>query len=112
MHEAALVDGLMNILTRQAALHGFDHIRRVHLKVGKLRAVEPHALIACFEIFAEGTLAAGADLAIEQVPVRALCRRCGTETTIQRFRFRCGSCDGDDLMITAGEELYIERIDV
>ncbi|MDR3518185.1 MAG: hydrogenase maturation nickel metallochaperone HypA [Azospirillaceae bacterium] len=112
MHEATIIESLMSILVRQARTHGVDHIQRVRLKVGALKAVEPQALRGCFEIFAEGTVAEGAELAIETVAARVLCRTCGVESLIQRFRFRCSQCDGDDLSVVGGEELYIESIEV
>lgn len=111
MHEAAIVSSLIAILNRQASLHGVTHIRRVSLKVGQLKAVEPQALAACFEAFAEGSVADAAELCIESVPARVRCRNCNTESVIRRFRFVCDACGGSDLAVTAGEELYIENFE-
>ena len=111
MHEATIVEGLMRILEKQAALHGVSAIRRVNLKVGRLRAVEPAQLAACFEMFAEGTAAEGAVLAIEAVPVRARCKGCGAEFEVAGYRFECPACAGGDVEVTQGQELYIESFD-
>lgn len=111
MHEAAIVEGLMRILERQAAQHGVSAIRRVNVKVGRLRAVEPQQLVSCFEMFAEGTIADGAELAVDEVPVRARCRACGREFEVPRYRFECPACGGGDVEVIQGQELYIESFE-
>lgn len=111
MHEAAIVCGLMKILDRHATAYGITRIKRVNLKVGKLKAVEPQALAACFEVFAEGTLAEGAELAIDHVPARGRCRDCGRGFEVAGFRLCCPSCNGSRIDITGGEELYIDSFE-
>jgi hydrogenase nickel incorporation protein HypA/HybF len=111
MHETAIVEGLMRILEQQARRHGVVGVSRVNVKVGRLRAVEPRQLVACFEMFAEGTLADGAVLAIDEVPVRAACRACGTEFEVPRYRFECPGCGGGDVEVIQGQELYIESFE-
>jgi hydrogenase nickel incorporation protein HypA/HybF len=106
MHETAIVEGLMRILEQQAARHGAERILRVRVPVGRLRAVEPAQLVSCFEMFAEGTIADGASLAIEEVPVRARCKACGTEFEVPRYRFECPGCAGGDVAVIQGQELY------
>ena len=112
MHETAIVQGLMGIIEEQAAKHGAARVSRVNVKVGRLRAVEPRQLGACFEVFAEGTIADGALLAIEEMPVRARCKRCGTEFEVANYRFACAACGAGDVEVTQGQELYIESIEV
>jgi hydrogenase nickel incorporation protein HypA/HybF len=111
MHETAIVEGLMRILREQAARHGVTAIVSVKVKVGRLRAVEPQQLVSCFEMFAEGTLAEGAQLTIEQLPVRARCQACAAEFEVPGFRFVCPSCGGGDVEVTQGQELYIESFE-
>jgi len=111
MHDAAIVCGLMKILGRQAKAHGISRIRRVTVKVGKLKAVEPQALAACFEIFAEGTPAEGAELAIDHVPAHGKCRDCGRDFDLEGFRLLCPGCGGNRVDIAGGEDLYVESFE-
>lgn len=111
MHEAAIVCGLMKILDRQVRAHGITRIRRVNLKVGKLKAVEPQALVACFEIFAEGTPAEGAELVIDHVPAHGQCRDCRRDFTLEGFRLRCPACGGNRIDLSGGEELYVDSFE-
>jgi len=111
MHETAIVQGLMRILTRQAAAHRIERVARVTVKVGRLRAVEPQQLKSCFEMFAEGTLADGAELVVDEVGVRGRCQDCGSEFDVPRFRFECPACGGTRVEVTRGQELYIENFE-
>ncbi len=108
MHETAIVEGLMRILQRQAAQHGVARITGVTVKVGRLRAVEPAQLVACFEMFAEGTVAEGAQLQVLSLAVRARCKACGTEFEVPRFRFQCPACGAGEVDVIQGQELYID----
>jgi hydrogenase nickel incorporation protein HypA/HybF len=111
MHEASIVSGLMTILLDQAAKHAVVHISRVTVKVGKLRSVEPRSLIGCFEMFAEETIAEGAELVVEPVSIRGRCGDCGEEFEIAGFIFRCPRCQGSQIVVIAGEELYIDSFE-
>jgi hydrogenase nickel incorporation protein HypA/HybF len=111
MHETAIVAGLMRILEQQATRHGATAISRVVVKVGRLRAVEPQQLRACFEMFAEGTIADGAELVVEAIGVRGRCRGCATEFDVPRYRFVCPACAGSDIDVIQGQELFIESFE-
>lgn len=111
MHETAIVAGLMRILEQQAARHGATRISRVVVKVGRLRAVEPQQLRACFEMFAEGTIADGAELVVEAIGVRGRCRSCATAFDVPRYRFVCPACAGSDIDVIQGQELFIESFE-
>lgn len=111
MHETAIVGGLMKILNERAAQHGVGRIVRVNLKVGRLRGVDPRQLRACFELFAENTPADGAELAIDEIAVRGHCRACGLEFDVPGYRFECPSCQGQDVAVVSGQELYIDSFE-
>ena len=111
MHETAIVTGLMRIIETQAARHGTTRVSKVRLKVGRLRAVEPQQLCSCFEMFAEGTVAEGAELVIDMLGVRGRCRACASEFDVANYRFECPACAGSDIEVIQGQELYIESFE-
>ena len=111
MHEIAIVSSLFEIINRKVKEHRIETISRVCLKVGELSAVEPMTLTACFEVLAEGTVAQGADLAIETVPLMGLCGSCGTSSRVARYDSVCPCCRGDTVTLLNGRELYIERLE-
>ena len=111
MHETAVVQGLMRILTAKAIEHGITRIVAVRLKIGRLRGLDARQIRGCFEIFAEGTAAEGARLDIEEVVVEARCRACGRTYEVQRFRFECPACGSVEADVLKGRELEIESFD-
>ncbi len=87
-------------------------VARVNLKIGKLAAVVPDSLRFCFDAASRDTELAGAELAIEEVPVTALCRECGERWEITEPVFTCRVCEGGSLEILSGRELDIVSIEV
>ena len=109
MHELAIADSVVQIASRHA---GERRVTKVYLKVGHLRQVVPSALAFSFELVAQGTPVEGAELALEEIPVRGRCRECGTESQLTEFPLQCAKCEGYDLEILEGEELYVESLEL
>ena len=113
MHEMGLALEIIDIAAASipAELAG-ARVERVNLTVGKMSAVVPESLRFCFEIASRDTALAGADLAIEEVPVVARCRPCGHEWLVEQPAFRCPACDGTAIEIVSGRELDIRSIEI
>jgi len=109
MHELSIARAVVEIAARHA---DGRRVNRIELKVGYLRQVVPPALEFAFELLAEGSELQGAELVIEQVPVRGRCRACARESTIVQFPLQCERCGAFDLELTAGEELLVEALEV
>ena len=109
VHELSLADAVVRTVCAHARGR---RVTKVELKVGHLRQVVPDALAFAFELVSEGTSAEGAELALEQLPVRVACRACGDEHTIADFPLACPRCGGVDVEVVAGEELSVEAIEV
>ncbi|MGD8684379.1 MAG: hydrogenase maturation nickel metallochaperone HypA [Chloroflexota bacterium] len=67
MHEAGIVDNILDIVVARAAEEGASRITSVHLEAGALARVSEDALRFHWEQLAEGTPAEGASLHVEQV---------------------------------------------
>jgi hydrogenase nickel incorporation protein HypA/HybF len=108
MHELSIAASIVDIAVR----HGRGRrVSRVEVTVGHLRQVVPSALAYAFELVAEGTLLAGAELVLEEVPASGRCRTCGAESRLGTFPLVC-PCGSVDLEIVCGEELRVESLDV
>ncbi|WP_216893231.1 hydrogenase maturation nickel metallochaperone HypA/HybF [Nocardia alni] len=108
MHELAIAQGIVGGACEHAAGR---RIYRVTVAVGALCAVVPDALRFCFELAAEDTLAAGAELIVEDVPARAACRSCGREFTLRDAIPLC-ECGSADIDISGGRDLRIRSMEV
>jgi hydrogenase nickel incorporation protein HypA/HybF len=109
LHELAIAESVVRIASRHA---DGRQVTRVYLKVGHLRQVVPSALAFSFELVAQGTPVEGAELALEEVPAKGKCRACGAESRLERFPLQCAACGSFDLQIVAGEELYVESLEM
>ncbi len=87
-------------------------VARVNLKVGRLSAVVADSLRFCFNVASKNTPLEGAELLIEEIPVRAQCRDCRHEWTITGPAFVCESCGGGSLELLSGRELDIQSIEL
>jgi hydrogenase nickel incorporation protein HypA/HybF len=111
MHETAVVEGLMRILTEKAAEHDIVRIASVRVIIGRLRGLDSRQIAGCFEIFAEGTIAEGARLDIIEVAVEARCRACTHTYEVPHYQFECPACGSSEADTVKGRELYIESFD-
>ncbi|MFD0364829.1 hydrogenase maturation nickel metallochaperone HypA [Nocardia sp. GCM10030253] len=108
MHEMAITQSVIDAVCGHAAGR---KVHSVTVAVGALCAVVPDAMQFCFELAAEGTVAEGAYLEIEQVPGRAVCRACGADFTLTELILLC-HCGSADVDVTAGRELRIRSMEV
>ena len=102
---------ILRIVKEEAARCKAVQIAAVHLQVGIFAAVEPYALRAAFEVFAEGSVAEKAALVVERVPARACCRECGASFELVKAGMRCPGCSGLKLDVSGGRECLISGIE-
>jgi hydrogenase nickel incorporation protein HypA/HybF len=111
MHEMSVAHGLLSILQDQAKAHGIARISRVRVKVGRLRGIDARQLRLAFEALAEGGLANGAALDVEEIAAKARCRACGAVWRAPDYRLECPDCAAAAAEILVGRELFIESFD-
>jgi hydrogenase nickel incorporation protein HypA/HybF len=109
MHELSIADSVVRIACAHA---GDRRVAKVWLKVGRLRQVVPSSLEFAFGLVAEGTVVAGAELEMEDVPAAGRCRACGAESPLPRFPLQCERCEGFDVDVLRGEELLVDSLEL
>jgi hydrogenase nickel incorporation protein HypA/HybF len=109
MHELAIAQAIVDI----AVAHARDRrVARVEVRAGHLRQVVPAALTFSFALVADGTVAQGAELVLEEVPPAGRCRGCGAQGPLDALPLRCRTCGGFDVEVTSGEELLVDAIEI
>lgn len=109
MHEYSIVQSLVDSVAaavgkREAAVH------RVDVAIGELAGVDCGLLATAFEVFRAGTLCERAELAIDRVPARWECSRCGKDVPRGGF-LRCAACNAP-ARLAAGDEIVLQRIEL
>jgi hydrogenase nickel incorporation protein HypA/HybF len=113
MHELSMVESLLEELFRLQDEHGWQRIDAVHLKVGAMRQVIPEIMQFAFDISIKGTALEGAQLFLEEVPLKKKCRACGNIWTEKDAElFLCQNCGSADAELIEGMELEIESLEV
>jgi hydrogenase nickel incorporation protein HypA/HybF len=109
LHELSIADAIVTIATEHAQGR---RVTSVEVKIGGLRQVVADALTFAFELLTEGTELAGAELVVEHVPARVVCRDCAVESELTNFPFRCASCGTVDVRVVGGDELSVESLEL
>lgn len=108
MHELAIAEQVIASVLERI---GERRVTVVRLRVGKLSAVVPDALMFCFELAAAGTTLEGAALEVEEEPGRALCRTCGEQFLLRDLILLC-VCGSADVEVLTGRELQVTSVEV
>lgn len=113
MHEMGIALEIIRIVQASIPEDRADaQVERVNLKIGKLSAVVPDSLRFCFAVAAKDTPLESAELAIDEIPVTALCGACGHRWTISEPVFICPLCNGGQIEMLSGRELDIDSIEI
>ncbi len=112
MHELSVIASLFETIETLAGENGAKAVTGVWIKAGALSGVVPELLESAFDIFKQGTIAAGANLTIKRPPLTIQCRTCRTETAGTDFILACPACSSSDLHIVEGTDLVLERIEL
>ncbi len=113
MHELSIAMEILDIVRKEASSHGATAVSKVRLRIGGLAGVETDSLSFCFEaVKGEGTLTAGAELVIDNVPIRVRCHSCEGEFSGKSHMVTCPSCGSFETTLLSGEELEIADIEI
>jgi len=111
MHEASITEAMLNM----ALEHAKDHrITDIYLRVGMMSLVVPESIEFYFEYLSQDTLAEGATLHFETVPLEMTCLDCGQQadlsdlmdepprTIMVQALARGCQCSSNNLRVTGG----------
>lgn len=112
MHEASLMQEMLEIAVREARAAGGEGISCVRLRVGDLAGVVPEALHFAFDSLIPGTIAEGAELQIERAPAVCRCRECKYSFVPDGWAFVCPDCQSLDVETVGGYELDLLQLEI
>jgi hydrogenase nickel incorporation protein HypA/HybF len=112
MHELALTQSILRIVEEAAQGHEVKRVKEVRLKIGDYSGVVPQSLAYYFDLLSRDTVAAGAQLRLERLPLLMTCRSCRWQGEIDKHHIQCPQCGCIDLHLDQGREFYVESIEV
>ena len=107
MHELSLCESIIDLVEDRARLECITRVSRVVVEIGVAASVDPQALLFCFPIAASDTVAAGAELVITSIDLRARCETCQTEFAPETQLVACPNCGGFACTLSAGREMRV-----
>jgi len=112
MHELSLVESIKEIVLRHARNARAARIVSVRIAIGDLSSYVEDALAMFWDETSRDTDAAGARLEFLRVPGELLCLRCSKTFAARSTDCRCPDCRSEWVKPIAGEECYVESIEV
>ncbi len=102
----------LNLALEQARKARASRVHVIRLRIGALSGVVPEALTFAFEALVPGTLAEGAQLAIEPVPARFWCAACTREFQADDLFAECPDCHAPSGELRAGREMELASLEI
>lgn len=109
MHELPVTQSILEIALRHA---NGRRITDIYLVIGELSSFVDESIQFYWGMIAQGTLAEKAQLHFRRVPAELQCMVCFQKYSPNGQEFVCPSCGSVGAKILAGEEFYLEAIDV
>ena len=112
MDERELANHVLTIVDQTAYRISARRILGVHLSVGGRRGFNLDRLHSVFTDVSRGTVAEGARLFVNVLPVRHHCQNCGTNFDASNSETPCPECSHPHTEIIGGEELRVTNMDI
>lgn len=115
MHELSVTEKILDIVLKHARVNRVSKVMSVTLIIGEMSDLENDWIQHYFDYLSKDTVAAGAVLKIEKVPIVLQCNPCGCRIEIRRENIggscclECGATG--DFSIISGREYYIKEME-
>jgi hydrogenase nickel incorporation protein HypA/HybF len=113
VHELSVAMSLLDEIGNVAAREHAASVKGVRLKIGRMSGIAHDALLFAWELARVDTVAAGAELHIEDVEVVVFCPNCEEERApIEGAILICGVCGATTPKVVHGRELQLVAVEV
>ena len=112
MHELAITEGIIKIAVEAAKQNNAERVLSIKIKCGEFSGVVPQLIQEYFDIVSNETIAQGAKLLVEKIPITIKCFDCNTENVIEKSNIKCPKCGSFNYRIIAGKEFFIDLVEV
>jgi len=112
LHELAITQRVLDIALEKAEEAHATRVTGINLVIGEMSSVVDDCVQFYFDFLSQDSIASGANLTFERIPAQLRCRQCGTCFTPDTPPWNCPKCHQWDVEILAGQELYIDSIEV
>jgi hydrogenase nickel incorporation protein HypA/HybF len=112
MHELSIAIAIVDAAAEQAQRES-GRVIAVHLRLGPLSGVVKEALLASYDLAAEGSPVEGSKLLVQDMPIIVWCPACARETQLDSpQQLCCPTCGTPTPDVRAGRELQVFALEV
>jgi hydrogenase nickel incorporation protein HypA/HybF len=112
MREDNATRGILDRAMQQARGKGASRITDVYVAVGAISNYSEEPVRLCWGELSKGTIAEGARLHFRRIEAELQCMACFTRYRPEGEEIRCPQCGSSGAKVLAGEEFYMEALDV
>ena len=112
MHELSITQNMLDLVLEEAKNAKAERVAKINLVIGEMSGIVDQCVEFYFEFLSQDTIANGAILSFAKVPTQARCLNCEELFTPKAFDWSCPKCRESSTEIVAGNELYVESIEV
>ena len=109
MHELSITQNIVDIACELA---GSRRLRAVRVRIGRLTGIDVRAVRFCYDLCAQGTVAEGSRLEIDEVPGSGRCSQCQREIALDLPLAVCPCERAAGIERVAGDELLVTELEV
>jgi hydrogenase nickel incorporation protein HypA/HybF len=112
MHELSITEEILNIAIAKAREAKAEKVIQINLVIGDASSIVGECVQFCFDFVSKASIAEGAKLNFQRIPLQMKCRNCGCIFNPQRESWTCPQCGEWNVEIISGKEFYMESIEV
>jgi hydrogenase nickel incorporation protein HypA/HybF len=112
MHELSVTESILEIALRHAQPARARKISDLYLVIGQLSSIIDDSVQFYWDFISKDTPAEGARLHFKRIPAEFRCQDCDQAFKLCSGDLGCPNCSSRNVKITAGEEFYLEAIEV
>lgn len=112
MHEFSIMQAALETAGEKTRAAGATQIHRLTLRVGALSGVVPTALRFAFDALKDQSLAAAAELQIEEIPAAGWCAACAAEFAVADLQYECPRCHQLSGDLRRGKEMELASLEI
>jgi hydrogenase nickel incorporation protein HypA/HybF len=112
MHELAVMESLLRIVVQHAENAGATAVTDLHIVMGELSSIVDDSVQFYWDIISQNTIAENARLHFRRIPAEFVCLDCDNRYRPEGDNFVCPVCGSVRVKLAAGDEFYLEAIDV
>jgi hydrogenase nickel incorporation protein HypA/HybF len=112
MHELHLAEDILRKIEAKAREEDKEKVSLIKIALGKARFTHLEELKELLAQISKDTVAEGARIEFEIIPVKTACADCKAEFSPKTVRLDCEKCGSTNIQITSGNELIVKELKV